>query len=308
MRAIEITGPIQIEDIQIREIQKPAPAGKEILVRIFAAGINPVDWMAPAYNMFDVLGMPTPYIMGSDFSGIVEAVGPEVTGFKKGDAVFGTLELKKQGSFAEYAVLHEDLAILKPEELSFETAAAIPLAGQTAQEALFEKLNLKKGEKILIQAAAGGVGLFAVQLAHRAGAYVVAVASAKNETFLKSLGADEVFDYHNGYQALSSDFDAVLDSVASADQTLKLVKKGGRYISLTSAPDQDLAASLGVSAGNFLYQPSSDRLKRLSNLIAAGKLEVILDRNFRFDDIVEALKYQQAGHSRGKNILTIGAK
>lgn len=305
MKAIEITGSIQIEDIKIREIQKPTPAGKEILVRIFAAGINPVDWMAPVYNMFDILGMPTPYIMGSDISGTVVQIGSDISKFKVGDEVIGSFSLQNQGAFAEYAAIDENLVVLKPSNLTAFEAAGVPLASQTALEALTDKLNIQSGQKVLIQAAAGGVGIFAVQLAKIKGAYVVAVGSEKNSEFLKSLGADEVFDYENDFSTLPNDFDAILDSVASSEETLRLLKKGGKYVSLTLPASQELAVSLDVSATNFLYTSNSDSLQKIVDLIEAGELKVFIDKIFSFKDLVPALLYQQAGHSKGKNILII---
>lgn len=187
--------------------------------------------------------------------------------------------------------------------LPFTDAAAIPLSAETAWQALFEKLDIQKGQKVLIQAAAGGVGVFAVQLAKFAGAHVVAVGSERNTAFLKSLGADEVFDYHQGYATLSGDFDAVLDSVVSAAQTIPLLKRGGRYVSLTIPASQELADQYGVTISNFLYNSNAAQLKEVVRLIGEGALRVIVDKTFHFEDIVAALQYQRAGHSRGKNVL-----
>lgn len=303
MKAVIVSGPMQPEDFVIREVEPPVLKDNQVLVNIRAAGLNPIDWSAPAFNYFDTLHVSLPYTAGNDLSGVVEKIGAGVRGFNVGDEVLGALRLQRQGSFATYAAIDEDLIVHKPPALPFTDAAAIPLSAETAWQALFEKLDIQKGQKVLIQAAAGGVGVFAVQLAKFAGAHVVAVGSERNTAFLKSLGADEVFDYHQGYATLSGDFDAVLDSVVSAAQTIPLLKRGGRYVSLTIPASQELADQYGVTISNFLYNSNAAQLKEVVRLIGEGALRVIVDKTFHFEDIVAALQYQRAGHSRGKNVL-----
>jgi NADPH:quinone reductase-like Zn-dependent oxidoreductase len=164
---------------------------------------------------------------------------------------------------------------------------------------------LQGNEKVLIQAAAGGVGIFAVQLAKLSGAYVVAVASVKNRDFLMSLGADEVFDYTNDYSLLPGNFDAVLDSMETSPQTIPLLKNGGRYVSITEPAPTDLTKKFGVSAASFLYSSNAIQLDKIRELIEANKLKVFVDKTFPLSETREALKYQKYGHSRGKNVLTV---
>lgn len=303
MKSLIVTGPAQIADLKFQESVLPEMNPDQVEVRVLATGVNPIDWMVPVYDMFGMLNLQTPYTMGSDLSGVIERVGKDVVDFKVGDEVFGAFELKKQGSFAASAVIDQSLIALKPAKLSHEQAAGVPLAAQTAMESLEEYLKIKSGEKILIQAAAGGVGIFAVQLAKLIGAYVVAVASDKNEQFLIDLGADEVFNYKKDFSTLPADFDAVLDSKDSSEQTIRLLKRGGRYVSLTTPAAQELASAYGISAANFLYTPNASRLKRIAILLEAEKLKVFIDKVFSLDDALIALEYQKEGHSRGKNVL-----
>src|SRR5690606_22367292 len=183
-------------------------------------------------------------------SGIIEAIGNEVTDYKIGDEIIGSLEWAKQGAFAEYVATETKYIALKPKNLSFEEAAAVPLAALTAWQGLFDKLNVKAGQKVLIQAAAGGVGLFAVQFAKWKGAQVVGVASAKNEAFLKSVDVDAIIDYKTAdFTKITSDFDAVFDSMASSEKTIPLLKKGGKYVTITAKPSEDLVQKHDVKIG-----------------------------------------------------------
>ena len=304
MKALFVTKPTQLEDLRLHEIEIASINPNQILVRMKAAGMNPIDWQTPAYNHFETLNLQFPFTMGSDFSGIVEQIGADVSNFKIGDEVFGAFKLNIQGAFAEYGVIDEALLVHKPKNISHIQAAGIPLVSITALQALFDKLDLQAGQKILIQAAAGGVGIFAVQLAKLKGAYVVAVGSGKNYEFLKSLGADEVFDYNDDFGSLPKDFDAVLDSMNASEQTFKVLKKGGKYVSIASAPSQELAISLGITATNFLYDSNATQLKQIADLIEDEKLKVFVDKTFPFENVVTALEYQKNGRSRGKNILT----
>src|SRR5215467_3709653 len=210
MKAIIIKEHTNWETLQLEETEIPVIKPNQVLVKIKASGVNALDWKAPEYNLFDRLKMKLPYIVGNEVSGVIEQVGADVKRFEVGDEIFGALELVTEGAFAEYVAIDQNSIARKPKNLSFIEAAAVPVGSLTAWQALYDRLDLQANEKVLIQAAAGGVGLYAVQLAKVKGAYVVAVASAKNRDFLKSLGADEVFDYTNDYSLMSPDFDAVL--------------------------------------------------------------------------------------------------
>lgn len=302
MKAVRISEKGSLDNLEVVTLDLPEVAADEILVRVKAAGVNPVDWKGVINGIFQM-----PYILGSDIAGIVEKVGANVTKFTAGQEVIGSLEWATQGAFAEYVVTKEQYLAPKPTNLSFEEAAAVPLAALTAWQGLFDKLDIQPGQKVLIQAAAGGVGLFSLQLAKWKGAYVVATASQKNADFLKELGADEVIDYTTTDIAEAAQgLDAVYDSMANSEQLFKVLKKGGRYISITAKPSAELAESYGISATNFLFHSNPEQLEQLVELIEAGTVKVFLDKTFALTETKAALTYQKQGHSRGKNVLVVG--
>jgi len=171
---------------------------------------------------------------------------------------------------------------------------------------LFDKLDIQPDQKVLIQAAAGGVGLFAVQFAKWKGAHVTGIASEKNEAFLREIGVDEIINYKTAdFNSLKADYDAVFDSMASSENTFKILKHGGKYVSITAAPSQELANQYGVKATNFLFHSNRHQLAQIVELIESGSVNVYLDRTFNLDQAQEALQYQKDGHSRGKNVIII---
>lgn len=301
MKAIRIHEKGAIDNVNIEDLPKPEINPNQVLIKVKACGINPVDWKSTVYGYFEM-----PYTVGTDISGIIEAVGTDVTDFKIGDEIIGSLEWAKQGAFAEYVATETKYIALKPKSLSFQEAAAVPLAALTAWQGLFDKLNLQKGQKILIQAAAGGVGLFAVQFAKWKGAQVVGLASPKNEAFLKSVEVDAIIDYKTvDFSKITPDFDAVFDSMASSEQTIPLLKKGGSYVSITAKPSEELAQKHGVNATNFLFHSNAEQLKTIVSLIEKNHIKVFLDKQFKLTEAKNALKYQHEGRSRGKNVLVI---
>jgi len=301
MIAIRIHEKGAIDNVNIEELPKPEIQPNQVLIKVKACGVNPVDWKSTVHGYFEM-----PYTVGTDISGIIEVVGTDVTDYKVGDAIIGSLEWAKQGAFAEYVATETKYIALKPKNLSFEEAAAVPLAALTAWQGLFDKLNLQAGKKIAIQAAAGGVGLFAVQFAKWKGAQVVGMASAKNEAFLKSVGVDAIIDYKMAdFSKIAADYDAVFDSMASSEHTIPLLKKGGSYVSITAKPSEDLAAKHGVNATNFLFHSNAKQLKTIVNLIEQNHVKVFLDKQFKLTEAKDALKYQHEGRSKGKNVLVV---
>ncbi|WP_111307425.1 NADP-dependent oxidoreductase [Confluentibacter sediminis] len=301
MKAVRIYEKGAIDNIKIEDIPKPTITPNQVLVKVKACGINPVDWKSTIHGYFEM-----PYTVGTDIAGIIEAVGTDVHDYKVGDAVIGSLEWAKQGAFAEYVATETKYIALKPKNLNFQEAAAVPLAALTAWQGLFDKLSLKKGHKILIQAAAGGVGLFAVQYAKWTGAFVVGVASPKNEAFLKSVEVDAIIDYKTAdFSKITADFDAVFDSMASSELTIPLLKKGGNYVSITAKPSEELAQKHGVTATNFLFHSDAEQLKTIAYLIEQGHVKVFIDKQFPLSEAKDALAYQHQGHSKGKNILIV---
>jgi NADPH:quinone reductase-like Zn-dependent oxidoreductase len=301
MKAI-IANKTGIENIEIRNIPIPKIQQNEVLIKIKAIGVNPVDWKGLESGEFG-----DSYILGTDISGVVEKIGSEVTRFKKGDAIIGSLDWNKQGAYAEFVASEEKFLTTKPKNLTFQEAAAIPMTSLTAWQGIFDKLGLTKNEKIVIQATAGGVGLFALQFAKWAGAFVIAIASEKNSTFLKSLGADIVLDYNKiDFSEVLENIDAVFDSVETEDKSFKILKKGGKYVgisSLSTPISKKLIAQYDVSASKYLFKSNNVQLEKIVSLIESGVVKVFIDQVFSFTEVKEALKYQKNGHSKGKNII-----
>jgi len=304
MLAATISKTGSIDNIEIQDLPIPTIKANQLLIKVKACGVNPVDWKGVMGGSFQV-----PYILGSDISGIVEKIGTEVTRFKIGDEVIGSLEWNKQGAFAGYVASEERFIVRKPKNLSFEQAAGVPMASLTAWQGLFDKLNIQHGQKILIQAAAGGVGLFALQFAKLKKLYVAATCSASNVEFLKSLGADEVIDYHTtNFIDVIKDYDAVFDSIEATEDSYKVLKKGGKYVSITSLSKPlsgELAKQYEIFATKYLFQSNNTQLSEIVKLIEEGQVQIFIDKTFPLTEIKEALVYQKSGHSKGKNILLV---
>jgi NADPH:quinone reductase-like Zn-dependent oxidoreductase len=295
MRAIiarQAGGPDVLEET---ELDRPEPGPVEILVRVHAAGVNPTDWKARARG--GPLGSPGPFVPGYDVSGVVEAVGPGVRMYAPGDEVFGMpLFPKPPGAYAEYVVAPPRHFARKPARLDHVTAAGLPLAGLTAWQSLVDFANLRKGQRVLIHAAAGGVGHLAVQVAKARGAHVVGTASAAKHDFLTSLGADEVIDYTTtDFTTATGDLDVVLDTIGGdyGTRSRPLLRPGGTYIALT--PGDDF----------LLVEPDHAGLLALVDLVESGQLTVAIDSVFPLEDAVKAHERGETGHAQGKIVLRV---
>ncbi|MEP7318249.1 MAG: NADP-dependent oxidoreductase [Panacibacter sp.] len=304
MKAVLIKEKGSFDHVVLEEVSKPVIAADEILVKIVAAGVNPVDWKAALHGYFN-----PPHILGSDIAGVIEAVGGEVKKYKVGDEIIGSLEWAKQGAFAEYVATKEEFITHKPINLSLQQSAAIPLAALTAWQGLFDHGNLQADQKVIIHAAAGGVGLFAIQFAKWKGAYVVATASERNIDFLKSVGADEVIDYTKyTLTEKTGDADIVLDSVATEDvqlESFKVLKPGGKYVSITAGPREELLKGFDISATRFLFISNAEQLKQIVQLIEEEKVKVFVEKTFPLTEAKEALMYVHKGRTRGKVVLVV---
>ncbi len=303
--------------MQIEEVARPVPAADEILVKVYASGVNPVDWVireggSEAMRSFLTL----PLTLGWDAAGIVEETGSEVTAFKKGDIVYGTPNFPGDGSYAEYCVAKASQFALKPKSLGFNEAAGVPLAGLTAWTALFEYGKLRPGQRILIQGASGGVGSFAVQFAKAKGAYVIGSSSASNLDYLKQLGADEVIDYQNQpLEEVVHDVDVVVEASPLRDNAARLkavtvLKNGGIFISVNvdfPFNEEVLAALAKKNATGELVanQPRQDWLAEMAELIDAGKVHVFISQVFPLAQVAEAHRESQTWHVRGKLVLEV---
>lgn len=317
MKAIRIHSFGGPEVLQIEDVVRPAPASDEILVQVFASGINPADWVVrQGGNDFLRPFLKLPIILGMDAAGIVAEVGSEVTAFKKGDMVYGVPNFPGDGSYAEYCAAKANQFALKPKSLDFNHAAGVPVASLTAWTALFANGRFKAGQRVLIQGATGGVGSFAVQFAKAKGAYVIGIASAGNLNYLRQLGADEVLDYTSQkFEELVTDIDLVLEASPQRDNTERLkaisvLRTGGTFVSVNiDSPVNGevlLALSQKQAKGEFpAYQPRQEWLEEIAGLIDNGDVKVIINQVFPMDEIAEAHRKSETWHVRGKLILEI---
>ena len=281
----------------------PEPAPDEVLVRVHAAGVNPLDWKVREGRLSP---LPLPRTLGYDFSGVVEALGPGVTDFFVGQSVFGHSDFG--GAFAELVVAPVSSVAPKAPSVDDIAAAATPLCALTAWQALFAVADLQSGQKILIHGAAGGVGMFAVQLALRHGAWVIASASSRNLPFLVRLGANQVIDHNaNRFEDTVKSVDVVLDLVGgeTQDRSWKVLKAGGRLVSTVSTPSQEKALICGVRAWKMQTCVRADELTFMGDLIANGEIKVIVEKVLPLWRASEALELSRRGHVRGKIVLKI---
>lgn len=317
MKAVRIHGFGGPEVLQLEEVERPVPAADELLIRIYASGVNPVDWsIREGGNEVLRPYLTLPMTLGWDAAGVVEAVGSEVTGFQKGDAVFGQPNFPGAGSYAEYCTSKATQFALKPKNLSFVEAAGVPLAGLTAWTALFEQGKLEPGQRILIQGASGGVGGFAVQFAKAKGAYVIGTASAGNLDYVKQLGADEVLDYRSQSVAeLVHEVDVILEASPLRDnaERLKVVpalKAGGLFVTVNvDAPFDEavLAALVQKQAKGELSanQPRQEWLQEIAQLIDAGEVNVRVSQVYPLAQVADAHRESQTLRVRGKLVLEV---
>lgn len=306
MKAAGIAAYQSPQGLRIGDWPKPSPGPHEVLVRVHACAVNPLEWKVCDGSVAAFLDRSPPFIIGADIAGVVEVVGAGVTHHKAGDAVFGQVGLL--GGYAEYAVTGETRLAAKPTNLSFAEAACIPVSGSTAYEGLFRDGGLKKGERVLVQAGSGGVGHYAVQLAHDAGAYVIATCSAANADWVRGLGADEVIDYHSGrFENACSDLDLVLDTVGGEIllRSWAVLKPEGRLV--TSVPPGVPLEHGNRTAKFTIGKPDADgaNLAALARIAAEGRAKPRLQQVFAFADVATALELSKAGHVRGKLALQL---
>ncbi|MFE0087887.1 NADP-dependent oxidoreductase [Streptomyces sp. NPDC058991] len=312
MRAISPAawgGPEVLREVTLA---RPAPGPTEILVRVHAAGVNPIDWKTRATGGFGMHGEPP--VLGHDVSGVVEAVGPGVTVHRPGDEVFGMPEFPRQaGGYAEYVTGPARHFVPKPAALSHVEAAALPLAGLTAWQSLVETAGLAPGRRVLVHAAAGGVGHLAVQIAAARGAYVIGTAREEKHALLKELGADELIDYtrHDFTAVLrNQDVDIVLDSVGGdyGHRSLQVLREGGTLLTLPSpdeVPAPDGTAPRGIRTGFTLVEPDSTGMRALASLAVEGRLRPVVEAVLPLERAADAHRLGETGRTRGKIVLTV---
>jgi NADPH:quinone reductase-like Zn-dependent oxidoreductase len=296
------------EVLKYEEVPRPEPKEDQILVRVIAAGVNPVDAMIRS-GMFakyekDVL----PIIPGADIAGVVEKVGSKITKFKAGDPMFAYVSLKGGGGYAEYALGAERDTAAKPKSLSYVEAAAVPIVALTAWQALIDAARLGAGQTVLIHGGSGGVGSFAIQIAKACGAKVIATASTANQELLKELGADVAIDYtKQKFEDVAKDVDVVLDSVGrdTLARSYGVVKKGGVIVSIVARPDEAELDKHGIRGAFISVEPTSDELAEIGKLIDQKKIKVIVSQTFPLSDAAKAQEQVATGHTRGKVVLKV---
>jgi alcohol dehydrogenase len=332
MRAFLLDGYGAIADhVRLAEIANPVPGPDDVLIEIHAASLNPIDFKIAHGDLKRVSNYQLPRPFGFDASGIVLSAGAHVTRFKPGDAVYARASRETIGTFAEKIALSEKFVAPKPVAVSHAQAAALPLVGLTTLQG-FSRVKARAGQRILIHAGAGGIGTFAIQYARHLGLEVSTTTSSKNADFVKSLGADKVIAYdRENYLQAGDGYDIVYDTLGGAFtvDAFKVVKRGGAVISLSGPPDRDFArregkgfvvraavwlmnrkvyaasAEAGASYCWFFTEPSGEQLREIAGLVDGGAIKPVIDREFAFEQLPDALTYLEAGRARGKVVLKV---
>lgn len=330
MRAARIHAYGEPEELRVEEVDEPVVGPTDVLIAVRAAAVNPIDFKIRSGMQRAVVRWKLPHTMGMDAAGVVEAVGEEVTRFSSGDEVYCSPTHRRPGTYADKVAVDESAVAFKPRNVSFAQAAGVPLAGLTAWQALVDAVNVGPGDRVLVQAGAGGVGSLAIQIAKHRGAEVVTTCSPRNEALVRRLGADDVIDYRKRdvVEAVGS-CDVVFDTLGgqARDDSLKLLGRGGRMVSIMGGIPEAVTrhgAHLGVAVAagglvgfglrcmargvRFRYvvrKPDGDDLAELTALIEAGKIEPVVDSVLPLDEVAEAHKKSESGRARGKIILAV---
>jgi NADPH:quinone reductase-like Zn-dependent oxidoreductase len=308
MKAVRIHQYGGPEILLFEDAPRPVPGFEEILIRVHAAGVNPIDRRIRAGYLKDVRPYTFPLILGWDLSGVVEALGPGTGKFKKGDEVYSRPDSTRNGAYAEYITVQESEVAFKPKSFNHIQAGAIPLASLTAWQAIFDTAGLSAGQRILIHGASGGVGSFAVQLAKWMGAYVIGTASARNQPYLRELGVDEPIDYEKDrFEDLVRSVEVVFDTIGGDTQrrSWKVLKKGGILVSIAAPPSTEEAAKSGVRQPFIFMTPNSSELTEIAKLVDIGKLQPVVETVLPLADARRAHELSQTGHTRGKIVLRV---
>ena len=332
MQALQLKKYGGLDHVAFADLPRPVPGPGELLVRVHAVGLNPIDTLIPRGDFKPILKLRLPATLGSDLAGVVMEVGSGVTRFKVGDAVYASIFDTPHGSLAEFAIVPEQAAALKPASLDFVQAASIPMVGLTAWQAIHERMQLRPGQKVFIPAGSGGIGTFAIQLARHLGARVGTTTSTANVALVRSLGADEVVDYtQQPFEDVLRDYDAVLGTVRGdgLEKALRIVKPGSRVVSLVGPPDAafarargmhfmltlvfgllsrkiiGLARRRGASYAFHFVRPDGGQLAQIGALLEAGSIRPVIDRVFPFLEAKQALAYLAQGRARGKVVVQL---
>jgi NADPH:quinone reductase-like Zn-dependent oxidoreductase len=296
------------EVLKYEDVPRPEPKEDQFLVRVIAAGVNPVDAMIRSGMLAKYERDVFPIIPGADIAGVVEKIGSKITKFKAGDSVFAYVSLKGGGGYAEYALATEHDAAAKPKSLTYIEAAAVPIVALTAWQALIDTAKLNDGQTILIHGGSGGVGSFAIQIAKARGAKVIATASSANQDLLKQLGADVAIDYTTQkFEDVTKNVDVVLDSVGKDTlvRSYGVAKKGGFIVSIVGDPDPAELEKHGIHGASISVEPNSSELAEIAKLIDEKKIKVIVSQMFPLSEAAKAQEQVATGHTRGKIVLKV---
>ena len=308
MKAIRIHNYGGPEVLKYEDAPRPEPGEGEVLIRVHAASVNPIDWKVREGHTKDFWPHEFPLILGWDLSGVVEELGRGVSRFKIGDEVYSVPDPTRNGAYADYIVVREPELALKPNSLHHIRAAAVPLAALTAWQSLFDTAQLQPGQRVLIHAGSGGIGHFAVQLAKWKGAYVFATASTKNQDLLRELGLDKAIDYtQRRFEDVARKIDIVLDPIGgdTQERSWQVLKKGGILLSLVEPPSADKAKALGIQAAFVASHPNGAELAKIAELIDSGDLKPIVNRILPLSEARRAHELSQTGHTHGKIVLRV---
>ncbi|MDQ1024583.1 NADPH:quinone reductase-like Zn-dependent oxidoreductase [Streptomyces umbrinus] len=330
MRAFTVERYGSKDGVRVGDVPEPDVGADDVLVRIVAASVNPLDRMIRDGEMKTILPYKVPFVLGNDLAGVVVEVGTAVTRFAVGDEVFARPDKKRIGTFAERIAVHQDDVAVKPTTLTMEEAASLPLVALTSWQALVERAHIQPGQKVLIHAGSGGLGTIAVQLAKQLGAYVATTTSTANVDLVKRLGADVVVDYKKqAFETVLRDYDVVLDSLGgeTLKKSLDVLRPGGKVISVAGPPDAAFGRELGANpvirlvmsalslrtrraarrrgvTYSFLFmRASGDQLRELTPLIEAGRIRPVVDTVFPFESAREALEYVEAGRAKAGKVV-----
>ena len=311
MKAVVIEAYGGVTELKEKVVEKPILLDNQVLVEVKAASVNPIDWKLREGYLKERYDFDFPIILGWDVAGIVTEVGKHVQDFQVGDRVFARPELTRYGTYAEYTIVDELLLARIPDNISFEEAASVPLAGLTAYQALFDVLEIMEGQKVLIHAGAGGVGTYAIQLAKLKGAYVATTASKKNHGYLTSLGADQCIDYKSeAFEQILNEYDAVFDTVGgeTLSNSMKVLRKGGKIVSIVEPPSEQEAQRYGIREEYHWLIPRGDQLQELASLMEQGRLKSAQLETFPFTErgVRNAQELSESGHTKGKIVIKMG--
>lgn len=311
MKAVQIKRYGGVKVLELNEnAPKPSVKPGMIQVEVFDASINPIDWKVRAGYLKDAVPISFPITMGGDFAGVVSEIGDNTTDLKVGDEVYGQAIMLGggSGSFAQFVIAKAEHTAKKPHNISFEEAAALPLVGASAIQALEDHIKLTSGQKILIHGGAGGIGSIAIQIAKSLGAYVATTVGTKDIDLVKSFGADEIIDYKiQKFEELLNNFDAIFDTAGgdTTDKSFLVLKKSGVLVSMAGQPNKELAEKYGITAIGQYTNATANRLNRLTKLIEEGKVKVTVDKTFPLEEAKEAFTYFEQSHPRGKVVFKI---